>query len=126
MKGILGKNAALLIALALPGFAAATDRTDAELAMTEAGTAVQSAERADATQYAAADITAAHAMLAGAQAAYDHRHWDESAMDSESAKADANLAAARSRQHIAEAMTAELDRTVNTLRQQLNIAGGQP
>jgi hypothetical protein len=126
MNGLTGKSAALLIALALPGLAAATERTDAELAITEAGTAVESAERADATQYAAADITEAHAMLANAQAAYDHRHWVESAMDSESAKADANLAAARSRQHIAEAMTAELDRTVGSLRQQLNITGGQP
>lgn len=126
MNGITGKIAASLIAIAAPGFAFATDHTDAELAMTEAGTAVESAERADANQYAAADITAAHTMLADAQAAYDHRHWVESSMDSESAKADANLAAARSRQHIAEAMTAELDRTVGTLRQQLNITGGQP
>lgn len=110
-------------ALAVPLGAAAVDRKDAELALAEAGAAVEAAQRADAQQYAAAELGSAHDMLASAQAAYDHRAWTDSFFDSDSAKADANLAAARSRQHRAEAATAELETTVGSLREQL---GDQP
>ncbi len=124
-----GKTAIALAALmlALPFASAnAADRKDAELAMTEAGTAVESAERADAAQFAGADLNDAHAMLASAQAAYDHHHWLESMFSSGNAKADANLATARARQHRAEAATAEIATTVHSLREQLGITGDQP
>jgi hypothetical protein len=118
--------AALIFALPFTAAANAADRKDAELAMTEAGTAVESAERADAAQFAATDLNDAHAMLAGAQAAYDHHKWLDSMFSSGNAKADANLAAARSRQHRAEAATAEMATTVRSLREQLGITGDQP
>jgi len=118
--------AALLLSLPLVSFA--TDRRDAELAMTEANAAVESAERADAAQFAGADIGTAHDMLASAQNAYDHRDWTISIFDAENAKADADLAAARSRQLRAEEATAEVERSVRTLREQLGISstGDQP
>jgi len=114
--------------LSLPLVAFAADRKDAELAMTEANTAIESAERADAAQFAGADIGTAHAMIANAQNAYDHRDWTISIIDSENAKADADLAAARSRQLRAEEATAEVDRSVRSLREQLGISstGDQP
>ena len=65
-------------------------------------------------------------MYASARSAYDHRDWTESAFDADNAKADANLAAARSRQHRAEATTNELETTVRSLREQVGVTGGQP
>lgn len=123
MKGLLIPTAILL---ALPLTVGAIDRKDAEIALAEAGSSVEAAERADAGQYAPAELNSAHAMLASAQGAYDHRAWTDSFFNSDSAKADANLAAARSRQHRAEATTAELETTVRSLREQLGAAGGQP
>jgi hypothetical protein len=120
-------TAAAILILALPFTVAnAVDRKDAELAITEAGTSVESAERADAAQYAATDLNDAHDMLGSAQAAYDHHKWLESVFSSGNAKADANLAAARARQHRAEAATAEMETTVRSLREQLGITGEQP
>lgn len=120
------KPLALALLAIAPMVAGAADRKDAELAMTEAATAVESAGRADAAQYANTEFATAQNMLTNAHAAYDDRHWTESIIDSENAKADANLAAARSRQHRAEATTAELERTVQTLRNQVGSTGGQP
>jgi hypothetical protein len=110
---------------AIPAEALAVDRKDAELAMTEASTAIDSAEHADAAQYAPPDLLAAHDMLNNAQAAYDHRHWTESMFAAESAKVDADLAVARSRQHRAEEATGEVERSVRGLREQLGIRNGE-
>jgi hypothetical protein len=117
---------ATTISLALPLAAGATDRKDADLALAEAGASVEAAARADAGQYAPDELNRARDMLVNAQAAYDHRAWTDSFLSSDSAKADANLAAARSRQHRAETTTAELETTLRSLRDQLGAAGGQP
>jgi len=123
MNAGFSTTAALLI-LALPFTAAnAVDRKDAELAITEASASVEAAERADAAQYATSDLNNAHDMLGSAQAAYDHHKWLDSVFNSANAKADANLAAARARQHRAEAATAEIDASVRSLREQLGITG---
>lgn len=120
-------TAAVILILALPfTLASAADRKDAELAITDASSSVESAERADAAQYAATDLNDAHDMLSSARNAYDHHKWLESVFGSGNAKADANLAAARARQHRAEAATAEIDSTVRSLREQLGITGDQP
>ncbi|MDR3389541.1 MAG: DUF4398 domain-containing protein [Rudaea sp.] len=124
--GFAKAAAVMVLVLALPFAARAADRKDAELAMTEAGTTIESAERADAAQYAATDLNDAHDMLGSAQAAFDHHKWLESVFSAGNAKADANLAAARARQHRAEAATAEIETTVRSLREQLGIAGEQP
>ena len=114
--------AAALLLVTLPLASFASDRNDAELAMTQANTAVESAERADAAQFASADLGTAHDMLASAQGAYDHRDWTIAIIDAENAKADADLAAARSRQIRAEEATAEVERSVRSLREQLGIS----
>jgi hypothetical protein len=116
-----------LLLAAAPVVVHALDREDADLAITQAGTAIQSAERADSAQYAAPDLATAHDMLNDAQAAYDHRHWTDSVFAAENAKADADLATAHSRQHRAEQATAEVERSVQTLREQLGLdEGDQP
>ena len=117
---------AAALVFALPMTVNALDRKDADLALAEAGASIEAAERADAGQYATTELNTAHDMYASARAAYDHRNWNESAFSSDDAKADANLAAARSRQHRAEATTNELDTTVRSLREQVSAAGGQP
>ncbi len=119
------KLLAATLVFALPLSANALDRKDADLALAEAGASIEAAERADAAQYATVELNTAHDMYASARTAYDHRDWTESAFSSDDAKADANLAAARSRQHRAEATTNELDTTVRSLRDQVGVAGGQ-
>ncbi|MEP6482803.1 MAG: DUF4398 domain-containing protein [Rudaea sp.] len=114
------------LVFALPLTVNAMDRKDADLALAEAGASIESAERADAARYAPTEITTAHDMYASAQTAYDHRDWTASAFRSDDAKADANLAAARSRQHRAEATTNELETTVRSLREQVGMTGAQP
>ena len=109
-----------------PLVALAADRKDADLAITQAASAVEAAQRADAPQNAATDFGTAQQMLMDAHVAYDNRHWTDSIIDSENARVDANLAAARSRQARAEATTAELEQTVRSLREQMGVTpGGQ-
>ena len=117
--------AAALI-LALPFTAYGMDRKDADLAMAEAGASIQAAESADAAQSAPTDLNTAHDMFASAQADYDHHNWTDAAFAADNSRADANLAAARSREHRAEATTNELEQTVRSLREQVGASGGQP
>lgn len=113
----------ILAALAVSGAAAAVDRDTAQLELTQAITAVQTAERDDAARYAPSDLDEAHSMLGSAQGAADARSWDDTALFAERAKVAGDLASARSRQHRAESATAEIERSVDSLRQQI---GGAP
>ncbi len=113
----------IVAALAVSGAAAAVERDTAQLELTQALTAVQAAERDDAARYAPDDLGEAHAMLDSAQSAADNRDWNNVAFYAERAKVDGDLASSRSRQHRAEAATAEIERSVDSLRQQL---GGAP
>jgi hypothetical protein len=115
---------ALALTVLLPGVALASNKRDAELALTEARSAVEAAERAGAEEHAAVDLRVAHEHLAQAGGEYDSRDWTDSVMASEKSKADASLAESRSRQHRAEATTAEVDATVRRLRQELGMQGG--
>jgi Domain of unknown function (DUF4398) len=124
-KSVSSLLAATMV-LALPFTAYGMDRKDADLAMAEAGASIEAAERADAAQYAPTELNTAHDMFASAQSDYDHRNWTDSAFAADNSKADANLAAARSREHRAEATTNELETTVRTLREQMGMSGGQP
>jgi Domain of unknown function (DUF4398) len=116
----------LLAALAVSGaaVAASVDRDTATLELTQAVTAVQTAERDDAARYAPADLDEAHAMLDSAQGAADGRNWTDVAIYAERAKVTGDLASSRSRQHRAEAATAEIERSVDSLQHQLG--GGAP
>jgi Domain of unknown function (DUF4398) len=116
--------AALALMLALPAAAQAADRKDADLALIQARTSLQSAEAADAARYASADLKNARDGLASADGQYERRNWTSSLMDAEKATADANLAAARARQQRAESTTAEVEASVRSLREQLGMKGG--
>ncbi|UXI69935.1 DUF4398 domain-containing protein [Tahibacter amnicola] len=109
---------ALCCAVSLPAIAA--NRRDAELALTEARTSVEAAERAGATEHAITDLTAARDNLAAAVDRADHRDWNDSIMASERTRADAILAEARSRQARAEATTREVEVAVESLRAQIH------
>ncbi|HEV7489968.1 MAG TPA: DUF4398 domain-containing protein [Rhodanobacteraceae bacterium] len=112
-----------IAALAVSGTAAAVDHDTATLELTQAVTAVQAAERDDAARYAPTDLDQAHVLLDSAQSAADGRDWTDVAIYSERAKVVGDLASSRARQHRAEVATAEIQRTVDSLRQQL---GGAP
>ena len=123
-RSLINRSGFLFVAaLAVSGTAAAVDHNTATLELTQAMTAVQAAERDDAARYAPADLDQAHALLDSAQSAADSREWTDAAMYSERAKVVGDLASSRSRQHRAEAATAEIERSVDSLRQEL---GGAP
>lgn len=107
----------LMAALAIPAFAA--NRGEAEVALAQAETAVQSAAAADAARDAATEMHSAEDNLVAARGAFERRKWTDSAMSAEKAKADADLAAARSREKRATAATAEIEASVATLRREL-------
>jgi len=112
-------------AFAVCASAKAADRRDAELEMSQALTAVQTAEREDGARYAPADLNEAHAMLDNAQRAFDLRDWTGTAIYAERAKVSGDLTAARSRQHRAEVATAEIERSVDALHTRLPNGGTQ-
>lgn len=112
-----------LMLFLLPGVAGAAERHRVEVALAEAHTAVEAAVRAEAPQYATNDFNLAHDDLARAERAFDARDWTHATMDAEKAKADAVLAAARTRQVRAESATAEVETTVRRLREELGMGG---
>lgn len=114
----------LLLATLWCGVAFATDRKDAEIALAQAETAVQSAESADAATAAASEMRLAQNNLVAARGALERRNWTDSAMNAEKAKADADLAAARSREKRATAATAEIEASLQTLRREVGRSGG--
>lgn len=115
----------LLLLLLYGGVAQAADRKDAELALAQASTAVQTARRDDAETYAAADFATAQTMLNTSLEAFDARDWTRSLIYAERARVDGELAGARGRQVRAESAANELERSLDTLRVQVS-AGGSP
>jgi hypothetical protein len=111
-----------LALVAAPAFA--LDRGTAEVELAQAFSSVQAAERDDAAHYAAADLDEAHTMLDEARRAQDARAWTDVGIYAERAKVSGDLASARARQHRAESATAEIERSVETLRNQLRVSGG--
>jgi hypothetical protein len=109
---------------AVCGVAQAIDRDEAQIELAQATTAVQAAERDDAARHAPADLGEAHAMLDEAIHAADAHAWADAARYSERAKVCGDLASARSRQHRAEAATAEIERSVNALQAAVTSGGG--
>ncbi|MEO8010933.1 MAG: hypothetical protein ABI650_04745 [Dokdonella sp.] len=115
----------LLLATLWCSVAFATNRQDAEIALAQADTAVRAAESADAAQGAPADLRSAQGNLVAARGALERRNWTDSAMNAEKANADADLAAARSREKRATAATAEIEASVETLRREVGRSGGR-
>ncbi|MBL0223625.1 MAG: DUF4398 domain-containing protein [Xanthomonadales bacterium] len=116
----------ILLALLCCGGAFAADRDAANIVFAQAQTAVQAAAAADSATYAPVELNAAQGHLAAASGALDRRNWEASAMSSEKAVADANLAAARAREKRATTATAEIEASVETLRREINRPGATP
>jgi len=116
----------ILFALLVPAVAlAGPGKRDAEVALAEARSGVEAAERAGAAEHAPNDLNAARDDFARATGAFDHHDWEDSLMASEKTRADGTLAEARSRQHRAETTTAEVERAVRTLRTELGVKGDE-
>lgn len=120
---MLSRHAFVLLAALCCGSAFAADRQEAEIALAQAETAMQSAVSADAASAAPIDLRSAEDNLVAARGAMERRKWTDSAMSAEKAKADADLAAARSRAKRATAATAEIEASVETLRRELGNGG---
>ena len=112
---------AATLALSGPAFAG---RQDAEIALTQARSAVAAAERAGAMQAAPADFGVANDSLTRATYLYDEREWDDAVLASDQARADARVAEARSRQVKAEAALAEVETAIETLRVEIARSTG--
>lgn len=112
----------ILCLSALPMFAWA-GKDDAQLALTAARANVASAERAEAARYATLELKAARDLLAQAEGSFDDREWTDAEREAQRAKADARLAEARARQHLAESQLAEIEKTIRTLREELARQG---
>lgn len=113
---------AALLALPLSAFAG---RSEAELELTSARANVAAAERADAATHATLELREARDLLARAEGSFADRDWDDAELEAQRAKADARLAEALARQRIAEATLAEMQRTLDTLRDEITQAGGR-
>lgn len=115
--------ASLAVALALSGPAFA-GRQEAEIALTQARSAVAAAERAGATQDVPLDFNTARDSLAQAQGSFEARDWDDAELESHRARADARVAEARARQVKAEAAAAEIQAAIETLRAEIARQSG--
>lgn len=113
----------LVLSLALSGPALA-GKNEAELALTQARSAVAAAERAGGLQVAAQDYNTARDMLARAQGSFDSRDWDDAELESHRARADARVAEARARQSKAEAAAREIQAAIDTLRAEIARQSG--
>ena len=109
--------------LAFPALAFA-GRQEADVALTQARSAVAAAERAGSVTAAPDHTRMAREQLARAEGSFERRRWDEAERESQRALADSRVAEARSRQVKAESATAEIEAAVNTLRAELNRQGG--
>lgn len=120
-----GRLRAALLALLLvsPLAALAGKKDDAEIALTEARAAVQAAERAGAPEQVPVEMKTARDSLDQAESELDDREWYEARVYAERAVYDARLAEARARQLRAEALTAEIEASVNSLQAEI-AAGG--
>ncbi|MCB1552816.1 MAG: DUF4398 domain-containing protein [Xanthomonadales bacterium] len=118
----LRKLSLVLCLTALP-LSAWAGKDDAKLALTAARANVASAERAEAGRYATLELKSAQDLLAQAEGSFDDRDWTDAEREAERAKADARLAEARSRQHLAETQLAEIEETIQTLREELARQG---
>jgi len=86
--------------------------------LTIAKSSVDSAERAQAAQYAQPELESARHKLAAAQAAADHRDAEEAARLADQADIDAQLAESTARAKQQEQIATDLDASLRALRDQ--------
>jgi multidrug resistance efflux pump len=111
---------AALLSMPLTAFAG---KNEAELALASARANVASAERADAARYATPELNSARDLLARAEGSFNDRDWTDAEREAERAKADARVAETRARQRSNEALLAELEATIRSLRNEIAREG---
>ncbi|AZT83135.1 DUF4398 domain-containing protein [Marinobacter sp. NP-4(2019)] len=110
--GILG------ITLALGGCASSGERPDAELQTAEAS--IQQAVSADAREFEPVLLNQAQNRVADAEALLDQEKYVEAERMLEKASVDAQLAGARSETAKAQQAVAEINRNIDSLREQID------
>jgi len=110
--GILG------IALAVGGCASSGERPDAELQTAEAS--IQQAVSADAREFEPVLLNQAQNRVADAEALLDQEKYVEAERLLEKASVDAQLAGARSETAKAQQAVAEINRNIDSLREQID------
>ena len=117
-----GATLALVVSTAL--LASACASTPAPTAqITAARQAIDDAERAQAAEHAAADLSQARSKLAAANTAVQGEDMEEALRFAEEARADAELATARTAAAKAQAANAELREATRVLVEELNRNG---
>src|ERR1700722_16640893 len=86
--------------------------------LTRARTLVEQADKADAQRYAPADLQRAHDELSSADKAVSDHKYDEARRYAENAQVDADLASARASSGEAQHAAREVDRSIDSLKQE--------
>jgi hypothetical protein len=86
--------------------------------LTRARALVEQADKADAQRYAPADLQRAHDELSSADRAVSDHKYDDARRYAENAQVDADLASARASSGQAERAAREVDRSIDSLRQE--------
>jgi hypothetical protein len=86
--------------------------------ITKARALVEQADKADAQRYAAADLQRAHDELSNAEKAVNERKYADARRYAEDAEVDADLASARSSSGEAQRAAQEVNRSIESLRQE--------
>ena len=116
-------NKSLAIALLVLPLSAWAGKDEAQVALTAARSNVAAADRADAARHATVELKTARDLLVRAEGSFADRDWDDAEREAQRAKADGRLAETRSRQHIAETQLRELEKTIQTLREEIARSG---
>jgi hypothetical protein len=110
-----------LSALALSCLAGASCTTQGPIPieqLTKARALVEQADKADAQRYAPADLQRAHDELSSAEKAVNERKYDDARRYAEDAQVDADLASARASSGEAQRAAREVNRSIDSLRQE--------
>jgi Domain of unknown function (DUF4398) len=110
-------TALALVACAL-GAGCATQGPVPSEQLTRARTLVEQADKADAQRYAPADLQRAHDELSSADKAVSDHKYDDARRYAENAQVDADLASARASSGQAQHAAREVDRSIDSLRQE--------
>jgi hypothetical protein len=92
----------------------------------KARTLVAQADKADAQRFAPADLQRAHDELASAEQAVNSHKYDDARRLAEDAQVDADLASARASSGEAQRAAREVDRGIDSLRQESERHANDP
>ncbi len=117
---------ALALVTAALGAGCATQGPIPTQQLTMARTLVEQADKADAQRYAPADLQRAHDELSSAEKAVNDQKYDDARRYAENAQVDADLASARASSGEAQRAAREVDRTIDTLKQESERHANDP